>query len=148
MITIQIKTTPETEKMLKKFPGDTRDALVKGVTRATYFAESQAKKSFGQSGHLKARSGHLRRSIKTTVKEAYGKVIGELSSNVIYARIHEEGGVIKAKNVPYLRFKVGGSWVRVKEVTMPARPFLEPAITENLAKIHKIITDTIAKELS
>lgn len=46
-------------------------------------------------------------------------------TNVIYAAIHQSGGVIRAKNKPYLVFKVpGGGLRRVKQVTIPARPYL------------------------
>lgn len=33
-----------------------------------------------------------------------------------YQRIHELGGVIRARNKPYLVFKIKGRWVRVKQV--------------------------------
>ena len=134
--------------MLDDYPRDFREALVKGVRKATYFAEAQAKKSFGKSGHLKSRSGHLRRSIKSRVKEMSKNIIGELSSDVIYAAIHEYGGIIRAKNAPYLKFKIGNRWVQVKKVFIPPRPYLRPAFEDNLRKMETIITDTVAKELN
>lgn len=63
-----------------------------------------------------------------------GFIVG---SNLIYASVHQYGAIIKAKNAPYLAFRIGGprggksqarggkgSWVKVKQVTIPARPFL------------------------
>jgi len=48
-----------------------------------------------------------------------------VGTNVIYAAIHQLGGVIKAKTPEGLRFRgAGGDWVRKNEVTIPARPFL------------------------
>jgi len=41
-----------------------------------------------------------------------------------YAHVHQFGMVIRAKDAEYLRFQVGGRWARVKEVTIPARPFM------------------------
>lgn len=41
-----------------------------------------------------------------------------------WASVHQFGATIRAKNVPYLRFKVGNRWARKKQVTIPARPFL------------------------
>ena len=38
-----------------------------------------------------------------------------------YARILNEGGVINAKNKPFLRFKVGGRWISKRSVRIPAR---------------------------
>lgn len=47
-------------------------------------------------------------------------------SNLIYARIHQEGGTIRAKGGGKLKFQLpGGLGFRsVDEVTIPARPFL------------------------
>ena len=64
----------------------------------------------------------------------------EVGTNVKYAAIHQSGGVISAKNRPYLRFKIGGTWASKKSVTMPARPFLMvqdedwPKMTQYLGK--------------
>jgi len=71
--------------------------------------------------------GRLRRSFSYRV-DRDGLVIG---TNVRYARVHQTGAVIRAKNHPYLRFRVGGQWVRKKKVTIPARPML-PNGTEGL----------------
>lgn len=48
----------------------------------------------------------------------------EVGTNVIYAGIHQFGGTIKAKGGGQLKFKIGGQWVSVEEVDIPARPFL------------------------
>ena len=49
----------------------------------------------------------------------------EWGTNVIYAGIHHFGGVIKPKNKKALAFRgAGGNLNIVKQVTMPARPFL------------------------
>jgi len=47
-----------------------------------------------------------------------------VGTNVIYARIHQQGGTIKPKRGRFLRFTVGGQTFFVKSVTIPARPFL------------------------
>lgn len=41
-----------------------------------------------------------------------------------WARTHQEGRTINARNAPYLRFRIGNRWARKKSVTIPARPFL------------------------
>lgn len=49
----------------------------------------------------------------------------EVGTNVPYAIPLHFGAEIRAVNTPFLRFKIpGGGWVRVKSVTLPARPFL------------------------
>ncbi len=49
------------------------------------------------------------------------------SLDVRYALIHELGGKIVPKTAPKLKFQIGGSWVTVDEVNIPARPYLRPA---------------------
>jgi phage gpG-like protein len=46
-----------------------------------------------------------------------------LQSSVVYAGVHQEGAVIRAKR-DVLRFRVAGNWVSKREVTIPARPIL------------------------
>jgi len=71
-----------------------------------------------------------------------------VGTNTIYARIHELGGIIKAKNKPYLWFKVGDNWVRVKQVTIPPRPFLKPAFETAIPKIEQIASEEIGKAIA
>jgi len=73
---------------------------------------------------LGAVTGTLRGSLKTGSVIQGDKVLGYLSSDVIYAPVHEYGKVISAKNAPFLVFKVLGQIVRTKQVTIPERaPF-------------------------
>ena len=67
-------------------------------------------------------SGQLRGSI--TSQPASDHVV--VGTNKIYAGIHQYGGTIRAKSAPFLMFELpGGLGLRkVKEVEMPARPFL------------------------
>lgn len=45
-----------------------------------------------------------------------------------YAEIHETGGIIRAKNKPYLVFKVLGRWVRVKQVRITRKQYFKKGI--------------------
>lgn len=65
-------------------------------------------------------SGALARSIDYAVS-GLSAIIG---SGLVYARIHQEGGVIVPKSASSLVFSVGNRLFRVKKVTMPARPYL------------------------
>lgn len=49
-----------------------------------------------------------------------------IGTNVIYAAIHQEGGIIRAKTSRGLRFRGpgNGGWVTKQEVDMPRRAFL------------------------
>lgn len=148
MFQIELELDKESEKWMTELPHEFRKAMIRGVKQGILFAEAQSKKSFGKSGNLKVRSGHLRRSIKSTIKERHKEIVGTLSNNVIYAGIHEYGGVIKPKKGKYLTFKVGDRWVKVTSVKIPARPFIRPAIEDNLTKIVNIIEDVITREMN
>lgn len=65
-------------------------------------------------------TGHLRSSISESATPD-DAIVG---TNAKHAAIHHFGGIIKAKNAPYLMIPVGNGFRRVKQVTIPARPFL------------------------
>lgn len=76
--------------------------------------------------------------------ERYGsRILGWLASNLVYARIQELGGTIKAKRAEYLKFRVGGRWVQVKEVEIPARPYISPA----QARVMDMLDEFLGKAL-
>lgn len=143
MFKIELKQTEDTKKFLKQFPGQFRKYLVEGFRKATYYIEGEIKKSFGQTDKPKVRSGHLRRSITSTVTQREGYLVGTFGSDLIYAPVHEYGAVIKPKNKPFLRFQIGERWVTLKQVTIPARPYIEPAIRDNIDEVDNIIATTI-----
>lgn len=119
------------------------DGIKSGLQQAMLYAESEAKQSFGQSGNLKSRSGRLRSSITSGVNGS----TGWLTSNLPYAAIHEYGGEIKPKKAKFLKFMIQGQWRSVKKVIIPARPFLNPAINNNIETIKSIITDAIMQRI-
>ncbi len=73
-----------------------------------------------RGGKILQKSGQLAASIHT----ASGNNFARIGTNKPYAAIHQFGGTIKAKNKPYLLFKVGDGFRRVKQVNIPARPYL------------------------
>ncbi len=64
----------------------------------------------------------------------------EWGSNLVYAGVHQEGDVIRAKTSKGLRFRVGSNkgWVTKQEVTIPARPYLG-VNAENAAEMGAIL---------
>jgi len=62
---------------------------------------------------------------------------------VIYAAIHEFGGVITPRSKKYLAFQVDGQWVYTKKSVIPARPYLRPAVDNNLEEIKQAIIDAL-----
>jgi HK97 gp10 family phage protein len=78
-------------------------------------------------------SGRLRASVEAQALDDRNVIVGVL--NLVYAAIHEFGGVIQAKDGGLLRFRTkDGQWHAVKEVTIPARPYMRPAFFENIDK--------------
>ena len=73
-----------------------------------------------RGGKILQKSGQLAASIHT----ASGSNFARIGTNKPYAAIHHLGGTVKAKNKPYLVFKVGDGFRRVKQVKIPARPYL------------------------
>jgi phage gpG-like protein len=129
---------------------------------------------------LNVRSGKLRSSIQIALGGTPTNPWATIGTNTIYARIQELGGIIRAKNRPYLVFrintavkiysksktvKVGGSkyefggnrlknnqniysWVRVKQVTIPPRPFLKTAMEAALPAINRIAEEEIGRAVA
>lgn len=94
-----------------------------------------------------------------------GPSFAEIGTNVIYGPIHQFGGTIKAKTAKGLVFRVGGkrvggrigkggfrvgsrieggSWRRVQQVTIPARPFLG-IDDQDRAEISAIVAEQLAR---
>ena len=111
---------------------------------------------------LRIRSGNLRRTIAIIPprRRNSGTFEGGLkagSGSVLYARIHEKGGTIRARGA-FLVFKIiagyssgKGPWVRVRQVRIPERSYLEPALIKNESKvvreINKAMIDSIQRIL-
>ena len=82
--------------------------------------------------------GALRRAVSTTEprKTSRGyeaEVFMRPDETSVYASIHEYGGVIRARNKPYLVFKVKGQWVRVKQVRIRQKRFWRGVTPSNMA---------------
>ena len=105
---------------------------------------------------LKNRTGTLRRSINSRIEESGTKMTALVGTNVVYAAIHEYGGIIKiAPRSQKLYYKMkadgtlGNRWVRKShsnfmqeaerkghEIHMPERSFLRSALTEMEGQIR------------
>jgi len=147
MFNIKIDVDKNDLMQLQKFPAEFKKGLLKGVRDSMFFVEAAVKTRFGRPGELGVRTGNLRRSIQSGMKGMTDSIVGWIGSNVVYAKIHELGGVIRPRTKKYLRFQIEGQWKTVKEVIIPARPFLEPSINENIEKIKSIIRSSIIREV-
>ena len=93
-------------------------------------------------------TGNLMNSIniETDHVEAHSAAVN-VGTTVIYAAIHEFGGIIKAKNGPFLHFVVDGQHVMTRSVMIPARPYIRPAVDERKDQIFAAIEAQLKKEI-
>lgn len=72
----------------------------------------------------------------------------EVGSNRVYARVHQDGAVIRPVNAKALRFRTGGNggWISVAKVTIPARPYLG-ANAEDMAALGAIALRHLAEPM-
>lgn len=83
----------------------------------------QSQRAMEEGGQTLSDTGLLKKSV--TCKVADDKSV-QVGSNSVYAKIHQFGGTIrpvKAKNLTFQ--KRSGQFVSKKEVTIPARPFID-----------------------
>lgn len=151
-IVLKIEGVKELMKKLDKTKADEvkREALFEsGQYLAGWIKEKRL--SGERPKFLGVKTGLLRASIKYSMPEKNGDEWTErIVTDVVYARIHEFGGIIRPKNKKYLRFKIltsmrfmslkGGvrlknpvanyRWIATKKVVIPKRPFMQPAIED------------------
>lgn len=112
--------------------------IYRSVVKACSLIEIRAK-THHLAGHtLKARTHRLQHSVKSQVNRLGRKVVGRVGSPVVYAAIHEYGGIIRPKNAKYLVFRIEGKFVRTKKVTIPARRWLSKSVDDVKAQIERI----------
>jgi phage gpG-like protein len=106
---------------------------------------------------LRRVTGRLATSMRRRVEDNGDNFNIIFGSNVPYAAIHEFGGRtpphdIVPKRASVLSFMLGGNRVFAKVVhhpgsTIPARPYIRPAIAENRVKLESGIRESVARML-
>ncbi|MCX6022999.1 MAG: HK97 gp10 family phage protein [Chloroflexi bacterium] len=110
----------------------------------------------------RVKTGNLRRSIHVGEPWRSGDTVSvEVGTDLEYAAIHEYGGVVTPKNGKVLAWVTRGKrptsaagWKKArkegrvafaKKVHIPARPYLRPALDENVAEVQEEIAKALAK---
>jgi phage gpG-like protein len=111
------------------------DALEAGGYVIASYAQENARNKLNQHplGNLTNNIG-VRREGNTVLAGVFG---------VVYAKVHEFGGVIVPRRKKFLAFQVNGEWVFTKKATIPARPYLRPAIDEHMPEVKQAIEDAL-----
>ncbi|GMB00921.1 phage virion morphogenesis protein [Pelosinus sp. IPA-1] len=114
-------------------------------------AKSQGKASIMRRESLKAmsnkilsRSGDLKKSI--TFDAQNDRVLVGPGGGIPYARIHQLGGVIRPKKANALMVPCGNRILRLKSVTIPARPYLIVPTSE-IPLLASITINELSKEV-
>lgn len=102
--------------------------------------DGQTWKTAGRGGQTLRDTGRLFQSLSSRATEKSA----EWGTNVIYAAIHQFGGVIKSKTGKKLVFMGLKGMVSVSQVTMPARPYLG-INGEDRAEISNLIQDWMGR---
>lgn len=121
---------------LARVSKEARKAIMRGVSKAAQLVVGTAARNvrarLNTTGKAK---GNLWRSISFDLEDRNLRaLVGP--RRVVYAAIHEFGGTIR---------QVRGSWhtVRSVTITIPARPYLHPALVANEANIEQAIGDAV-----
>jgi len=122
------------DKTAKAIPGN----IYKAVVRSCSLVETRAKIHHLAGATLKARTHYLQKSVKSIVKRLGNKISGRVGSPVVYAAIHEYGGIIRPKNAKYLVFQIDSKWIRTKKVTMPKREWLSKSLYDVKTQIERV----------
>lgn len=123
----------------KQVTAKMRAAQIAGVNEILAAAVVHAKRNHPWQN----RSGLLEGSIQV-VDFAKAKPAGGVGgvwgvTDARQARILEEGGVIRAVKAEALHFVIDGQHVTVKQVTIPAYPYLRPAADATYGALPKAI---------
>jgi phage gpG-like protein len=125
------------ERKAKNMPGMVYGTVVQACT----LIEIRAKTHHLAGATLNAQTHRLQKSVKTSVERKGlfgGEIVGRVGSPVVYAAIHEYGGIIKPKKGKYLVFQIGDKTIFTKKVTMPKRPWLSESAKDKAEAIGRL----------
>jgi len=134
----------------EKAPAEIREALKRGVQRATLAVLKRSKEKLSDDV-LRVRTGRLRRSITSKVEDQGGSIVGSVGTVVQYGRVHEFGfnGTVTVRD--HLRRAKSGKEINVRahsrKVNLPERSFLRSALREIEPEIAGLIETEINKKL-
>lgn len=135
-------------KQLRKLSSAARDqSLLDALEAGARVIQAQAQINANAVFSSKATNA-LANSIIVETEGSGSKVSANVGPTVIYGRIHELGGIIKAVSAKYLHFVIDGVDIFTKTVHIPARPYLRPAVDNNRDKITASISETLKRKIT
>lgn len=122
------------QRTANALPGSVYQAVVQSCS----LVETRAKIHHLAGHTLTPHTRRLQSSVKSDVRTNGKTVVGRVGSPVVYAAIHEFGGVIRPKNFKFLHFFIGGKEVFAKSVTMPKREWLLKSLEDVQGEIETV----------
>ena len=146
---IEFSFIPPTENPIERLLARLPVALAKALDKTLDDALDRAKVRMRPGGGgPQIRSGRLAASLGKQISLQGDTVTGELIAEAPYAAAQEYGAVIQARQGKYLKFQVQGRWVSVRQVILPARPYLRPAAEDALGELENHVYNALSEELS
>ncbi len=148
MAVIVLEGFKEFEQKLKTMSAEARgriaeDAVTEGAAVIQSYAQMNARNVFSRN-----QRGQLRNSIMMTVRRTGTGAEAEIGPRVIYGRIQELGGTIRPKSAKVLHFKIDDRDIFARQVTIPPRPYLRPAVEDHMDQIRAAMNASIIDSLS
>lgn len=149
----------DSQEVIEKLKGTTLrvdQTIFKMQTAVNRLAIKKAKQNFTSRFSTKPQNkyvlkGELKKLTSNFKSMKNKKVKGgtQIKNLSYYAKFLEFSAEIHAKKGKYLTFKVNGQWKKVQSVTLPAKPFLGPAVKEvwNSAEAKTIQEQVLQKAL-
>ena len=140
----QDRLKSEMQAIGSRIPGRVYQAML----QACALVEIKAKTHHLAGATLQPRTRFLQRSVKSDVRQTGDTVSGRIGSPLVYAAIHEFGGIIKPKNAQFLVFQIDGQWIRTKQVTIPKREWLSKSLEDVKGQIERLFGREIEMAIS
>ncbi|MBQ9402118.1 MAG: HK97 gp10 family phage protein [Clostridia bacterium] len=148
MAEIEIRGMAEFEAKLRLMSASARtqiaeDAVTEGAAVVQAYAQMNARDVFSRR-----QRGTLRNSIIPRVNKTATGAEAEIGPQVIYGRIQELGGTIRPIRGKVLHFKIDDRDIYTKQVTLPPRPYLAPAVNDHKDQIREVMQSAVIDGLS
>ncbi len=146
-INVDIEGRAELERKLRTISADLQgqtalNAVAAGGSAVEENAKINIQNVFSKKQHF---GGGLAGSITVETGIDGGGAYAVIAPHKVYARIQEFGGTISAKPGGMLKFQIDGQWFQKKQVTLPARPYLAPAMNEHQGEIFSAMREEIER---
>jgi phage gpG-like protein len=146
---IRVVNLAEFQAAMKRMGAAARgEALADTVEAGARVIETYAKINVEKTFSNDSTGGLAGSIIVNMLGASANKAEAEIGPTKIYGRIQELGGVIKPVHAKMLHWVKDGIDYFANMVTLPARPYLRPAVDEHLDDIREAMAITLARKLS